>query len=66
MSNSLPEEDIFALPYWRKQIELANQRNIFCRCGSCGKEWVDSSVDAICSCGSNKVERISCWQFPDD
>lgn len=66
MSDSRPQTDIFALSYWQEQIQLANQHNIFCKCRSCGKEWVDSSANAACSCGSKQVERISCWQFPDD
>jgi Zn finger protein HypA/HybF involved in hydrogenase expression len=52
---------------WQQKIEIANRNNIFCHCLQCDREWVDSSLEAICtSCGSNKVERIACWQFPDD
>jgi rubrerythrin len=52
---------------WRKQIETANQNNIFCHCQNCGYEWVDSVEDVSCSnCGSAKIEKILCWQFPDD
>lgn len=51
---------------WQLKIELANRNNIFCHCRRCGAQWVDSSLVAVCSCGSQDVEHISCWQFPDD
>jgi Zn finger protein HypA/HybF involved in hydrogenase expression len=55
------------LQEWRSQIEIANRNNIFCHCRSCHAEWIDSSFEANCKqCGSQDVERISCWQFPDD
>jgi hypothetical protein len=50
---------------WQLGIEAADQYNIFCYCRQCGREWV-SSVEVACACGSNRIERISCWQFPDD
>jgi len=66
MSEALSEQDISELRQWRLNIEEANRNNIFCHCRTCGAEWVDSSFDAVCSCGSSDVEHISCWQFPDD
>lgn len=52
---------------WQEKIEIANRNNIFCHCLQCKREWVDSHLDAACkSCGSNNVEHIACWQFPDD
>jgi hypothetical protein len=66
MSEALSEQDISELRQWRLNIEEANRNNIFCHCRTCGAEWVDSSFDAVCSCGSSEVEHISCWQFPDD
>ena len=66
MSEILSEEERQELEFWRKNIESANRNNIFCHCRRCGAEWVDSSLNAVCSCGNSQVERISCWQFPDD
>ena len=67
MSESTSRQDTSLTHKWRKKIEVANRNNIFCHCRSCDYEWVDSSVDVVCSsCGSKDVERISCWQFPDD
>ncbi|ACK72820.1 hypothetical protein PCC7424_4456 [Gloeothece citriformis PCC 7424] len=55
------------LEEWQAKIETANRNNIFCHCHSCDAEWVDSSFEADCIyCGSEDVEHISCWQFPDD
>ncbi len=51
---------------WLAKIETANQHNILCHCRVCGWEWIDSTLDAMCRCGSSDVERIICWQFPDD
>jgi hypothetical protein len=53
------------LKEWFANLEEANRYNVFCHCRRCGREWVDSSFDAVCQCGSKEVERISCWQFPD-
>ncbi|NEP14705.1 MAG: hypothetical protein F6J92_27445 [Symploca sp. SIO1A3] len=67
MSEHTTEEDTSLLHEWRSKIEIANRNNIFCHCCSCGYEWVGSSFGAACSsCGSQNVEQISCWQFPDD
>lgn len=55
------------LQEWQAKIATANRHNIFCHCRHCSAEWVDSSFAAVCpSCTSQEVERISCWQFPDD
>lgn len=66
MSEAFSEQDKSELDKWRLNIEEANRNNIFCHCRTCGAEWVDSSFDVVCRCGSLDVERISCWQFPDD
>ncbi|MGQ4646567.1 hypothetical protein [Lyngbya aestuarii] len=67
MSEINSKKDASLICQWRNKIEVANRNNIFCHCRSCGYEWVNSSVDAACSsCSSKDVERISCWQFPDD
>jgi rubrerythrin len=67
MSESNQEKDISLIKDWQTKIEIANRNNIFGHCHSCNYEWVDSSFDKVCpSCGSGDVERISCWQFPDD
>ncbi|NJK64133.1 MAG: hypothetical protein HC921_16885 [Synechococcaceae cyanobacterium SM2_3_1] len=56
-----PEE----LSLWQAKIRIANQHNIFCHCQQCQREWVASAAEP-CSCGSQLVETIACWQFPDD
>ena len=57
-----PEE----LKEWRLKIATANRNNIFCHCRTCDNEWMDSDDRASCpSCGSDNVESICCWQFPD-
>lgn len=67
ISEVSPSPDRSLLYQWRKKIEIANHNNIFCHCRRCGYEWVDSSFDTDCtSCSSQDVERICCWQFPDD
>ncbi|MBF2078409.1 MAG: hypothetical protein IGR76_07780 [Synechococcales cyanobacterium T60_A2020_003] len=54
------------LPDWWREIDNAHRNNILCHCRECDRQWVDSTFDAACQCGSRNVERISCWQFPDD
>ncbi len=49
---------------WQQSLEEANRHNIFCHCRECGYEWVASKLEA-CVCGSQRVEHIACWQFPD-
>jgi rubrerythrin len=67
MSDILSQQDISEIRNWQEKIAIANQNNIFCHCRTCSYEWVDSTFEAVCpNCGSKKVERISCWQFPDD
>ncbi|MDJ0714549.1 MAG: hypothetical protein QNJ54_10055 [Prochloraceae cyanobacterium] len=67
MSQPKPSLDPFQLKEWQLKIKTANRNNIFCHCHHCGYEWIDSSFEASCpNCDSTKVERISCWQFPDD
>jgi hypothetical protein len=60
------QSDRAILQDWQQKIQQANRHNILCHCRQCDHEWVDSSFEAVCRCGSNNVERISCWQFPDD
>ncbi|WP_199248116.1 hypothetical protein [[Phormidium] sp. ETS-05] len=55
------------LHHWQLTLAEANRHNIFCHCRHCEAEWVDSSEEAACPhCGSKNIERIACWQFPDD
>lgn len=54
------------LAQWRQQIAGANEYNIFCHCRDCEQEWVTSDEQAPCLCGSRNIQRIPCWQFPDD
>lgn len=54
------------LQEWQLKIEAANLYNIFCHCRQCDREWVASSSEVPCDCGSTNVEHIACWQFPDD
>ncbi|MGL5083445.1 MAG: hypothetical protein ACRC8A_18350 [Microcoleaceae cyanobacterium] len=52
---------------WQASIDEANQNNVFCHCHSCHSEWIDSGEDQPCpDCGNLQIERIACWQFPDD
>lgn len=60
------DRDQIILQDWQQKIQQANRHNILCHCRQCHYEWVDSSFEAVCRCGSRNVERISCWQFPDD
>jgi rubrerythrin len=67
MPDVLPFKDKNQLYQWYYGIKMANRNNIFCHCRNCNYEWVDSSSDAVCrQCGSQNIENISCWQFPDD
>ncbi|MFB2878115.1 hypothetical protein [Floridanema aerugineum] len=65
MSQNNPQLTPDELQEWQKKITIANLHNIFCHCRKCNKEWV-ASTEENCSCGSTEVERILCWQFPDD
>lgn len=53
------------LQQWQQGIAEANRYNIWCHCKACDREWVASEQE-VCACGSQKVEYICCWQFPDD
>lgn len=67
MGDRRSENNRDLLETWRSKIKVADRNNIFCHCRDCEAEWVTSAWDAPCpSCGSHNVERISCWQFPDD
>ncbi|MDJ1177507.1 hypothetical protein PJF56_01385 [Roseofilum sp. BLCC_M91] len=60
------ESDRPQIDRWKRKIEVANQHNVFSHCHQCGYEWVGSSEDRPCpQCGSDRLERILCWQFPD-
>jgi hypothetical protein len=50
---------------WQQGIDEANKNNILCHCRQCDREWV-ASTNESCACGSDRVEHIACWQFPDD
>jgi hypothetical protein len=50
---------------WQLIIAAANLHNILHHCRQCDREWVASVAEA-CQCGSSNIERIACWQFPDD
>ena len=56
-----PEE----LKAGRDRIAAANINNVLHHCRKCDYEWVATHAEA-CRCGSKSVERIMCWQFPDD
>ncbi|WP_081402946.1 hypothetical protein [Scytonema hofmannii] len=67
MSNTFPFQNKSQLHEWHTGIRMANRNNIFCYCRRCGYEWVDSSVEVVCTkCSSKDVEHVCCWQFPDD
>ena len=69
IENNIVGEEQFTdeLLQWLEKIETANRNNILCHCRRCGWEWVDfQPLAAICQCGSSDVERISCWQFPEN
>lgn len=67
MSEEIPANHENLLASWRSQIKTADINNIFCHCRKCGGEWVSSSWDDHCpSCSSQNIQKISCWQFPDD
>jgi hypothetical protein len=51
--------------FGRQVIADLNRYNIFCHCRRCDREWV-ASVPERCVCGSQDVQYIACWQFPDD
>lgn len=53
------------LVQWQAAIAEANRNNVFCHCKTCNREWVASSAEVICECGSRDIEAIACWQFPD-
>ncbi|MEB3268133.1 MAG: hypothetical protein VKJ09_06310 [Leptolyngbya sp.] len=60
-SQFTPEE----LRQWQAKLAQANDNNVFCHCKDCDREWIASSDDVPCACGSRRVEYIACWQFPD-
>ncbi|MEM9907560.1 MAG: hypothetical protein AAF921_21320, partial [Cyanobacteria bacterium P01_D01_bin.44] len=53
------------LQQWQFAIAQANYNNILCHCKQCDLEWVASTEETPCQCGSHRVEHIACWQFPD-
>jgi Zn finger protein HypA/HybF involved in hydrogenase expression len=67
VSESQDKQDNALIVEWQQKIAIADRDNIFCHCRNCHTEWIDSTFDTLCTrCGSADVERISCWQFPDD
>lgn len=65
MPDNNPQLTPDELQEWQMKITIANLHNILCHCRHCHQEWVASTYED-CSCGSTEVERILCWQFPDD
>ena len=53
------------LRQWQFGLRQADDNNVFCHCRRCDREWVASTHEVRCECGSQDVETISCWQFPD-
>lgn len=51
---------------WKLRFADADRYNILCHCRDCDREWVASTQTNCDFCHSDNVERISCWQFPDD
>jgi predicted Zn-ribbon and HTH transcriptional regulator len=67
MSETSPFQNPEQLKQWHQGIQDANRNNILCHCRACGYEWMDSKLEVTCiKCGSENVESISSWQFPDD
>lgn len=67
MTDFFTSADLETFQDWQRKIAIADRHNIFCHCHNCGAEWVDSHLQVSCSkCKSDRVEKISCWQFPDD
>ncbi|OUC16025.1 MAG: hypothetical protein B0A82_03975 [Alkalinema sp. CACIAM 70d] len=54
------------LEQWRKTLAVANYNNILCHCRECDREWVASTTEETCECGSQRIQYLPCWQFPDD
>jgi len=54
------------LQQWQSAIAETDRHNIWCHCKKCDAEWVASTPVNCPDCGSDRVEHISCWQFPDD
>lgn len=51
---------------WQQKVKNTDQNNILMHCKDCGEEWVSSQQEGVCyNCGSQKLESIRCWQFPD-
>ncbi|MBW4656026.1 MAG: hypothetical protein KME20_23735 [Kaiparowitsia implicata GSE-PSE-MK54-09C] len=53
------------LAEWQQILAAANRNNILHHCRVCDREWVASEAQR-CTCGGRSIERIACWQFPDD
>lgn len=49
---------------WQHTLAVANYNNVLCHCRDCDREWVSSAPER-CTCGSDRIESIACWQFPD-
>jgi len=50
----------------QREIARITRNNLFGHCHACEYEWVGSAPIACPQCGSDRVEFIACWQFPDD
>ena len=66
MTNSDSQFTPDELQQWQRAIAEADRHNIWCHCRQCDAEWVASTPVKCFKCGSDRVEHISCWQFPDD
>jgi len=52
---------------WQQLLMELNRHNLYCVCGQCGYEWVDSQTEMPCPrCHSQQIQVIPCCQFPDD
>lgn len=65
MTNSDSQFTLEELQQWQRAIAEADRHNR-CHCKQCDAAWVASTPVACPDCGSDRVEHISCWQFPDD
>jgi hypothetical protein len=65
MSEPLSPLSAQEVQQWQTIIAAANLYNLLHHCRVCHREWI-ASQEEFCLCGNTQVERIACWQFPDD
>jgi hypothetical protein len=51
---------------WQATLAEASRNNIWCHCRQCDREWVASTTAETCTCGSQNIQYVHCWMFPDD